>query len=339
MAVTIKKIAQVSGVSRGTVDRVLNNRGKVSREAEELVRRTAAELGYTPNQAGKALAARKKKFVVGIILCSEGIEFYDEVLSGIEKAEREASEYGVKVCLKTMKGYDIKRQLALVESMEGSVNCLILNAINDEEIAEKINALYEKGIFVVTINTDVENSRRICFVGPDFIKSGETACGMIGLLTGGQAHVGLATGSVKILGHNQRLTGFRNICKSKYPELKVVDIIETEDDDATAYERTARMLAEHPEIEAIYIAAAGPAGVCRAVEESGRELVLVANDCTPTIRRLIQSGEVKASICQQPFTQGYQSLTIAVRTLVSGTLPEKDNYIVENEIRICENLL
>ena len=60
MAVTIKKIAEVSGVSRGTVDRVLNNRGKVSPKTEQKVRECAKKLGYKPNLAGKALEEKKK---------------------------------------------------------------------------------------------------------------------------------------------------------------------------------------------------------------------------------------------------------------------------------------
>lgn len=59
MAVTIKQISELSGVSRGTVDRVLNGRGHVAPEKDALVRRVAKQLGYQPNMAGKALAARK----------------------------------------------------------------------------------------------------------------------------------------------------------------------------------------------------------------------------------------------------------------------------------------
>ena len=40
--VTIKKIAELCGVSRGTVDRVLNERGRVKPETEEVVRQTAS---------------------------------------------------------------------------------------------------------------------------------------------------------------------------------------------------------------------------------------------------------------------------------------------------------
>ena len=58
--VTIKDIAQRAGVSRGTVDRVLHDRGKVSPQKAEKIRRIADEMGYQPNIAGRGLAARKK---------------------------------------------------------------------------------------------------------------------------------------------------------------------------------------------------------------------------------------------------------------------------------------
>ena len=68
MSVTIKQISELCGVSRGTVDRVLNNRGKVKPETEQKVREVAERLGYTPNMAGKALAARKRDLVIGVAL-------------------------------------------------------------------------------------------------------------------------------------------------------------------------------------------------------------------------------------------------------------------------------
>lgn len=339
MAVTIKQIAQSSGVSRGTVDRVLNNRGRVSKETEQLVKQVAEKLGYKPNMAGKALAARKKNFLIGIILCSEGNEFYNDVMRGIHKAEEEALEYGVKIVLKTMKGYDVDTQLKLMDDMKDNINCLVLNAINDERIAKRINVFVEEKIPVITINTDIENSNRICFVGSNYRKSGETACGMLGLLTGGTASVGIATGSVKVLGHNQRITGFQTVCKSKYPNMNIVDIIETNDDDNIGYKETLLMLKEHGEIDALYIVAAGAAGVCKAVKEMKKEITVIACDATPAMMKVVQGGIVQATICQQPYTQGYKSITLAVQTLVNGIVPDKDMYFVKNEIKINENLL
>ena len=122
-----------------------------------------------------------------------------------------------------------------MDQLEEQIHFLILNPINDERIAGKINELSEKNIPVITVNTDIEGSRRLCYVGCDYLKSGRTACGILGIATDGKGRVGIATGSVKILGHNQRIRGFYETQKKRFPELNILDIVETEDDKATGY--------------------------------------------------------------------------------------------------------
>ena len=75
MRVTIRQIAEESGVSRGTVDRVLNNRGKVRPEVEERVRKVAEELGYKPNLLGRALIKMKENIKIGVILQDTGTPY------------------------------------------------------------------------------------------------------------------------------------------------------------------------------------------------------------------------------------------------------------------------
>ena len=52
--ITINTIAERAGVSRGTVDRVLNGRPHVKPEIAERVLRTMRELGYAPPRAEQA---------------------------------------------------------------------------------------------------------------------------------------------------------------------------------------------------------------------------------------------------------------------------------------------
>ncbi len=70
MQITIKQIAELAGVSRGTVDRVLNDRGNVKGEIQERVTLIAKQLGYRPNKAGKNLAARKNPIKIGVVIFS-----------------------------------------------------------------------------------------------------------------------------------------------------------------------------------------------------------------------------------------------------------------------------
>ena len=57
--ITIKQIAEICGVSRGTVDRVINGRGKVKEEKRALILKTMEEFGYRPNPAARALVSQR----------------------------------------------------------------------------------------------------------------------------------------------------------------------------------------------------------------------------------------------------------------------------------------
>ena len=161
----MKKIAELCGVSRGTVDRALNGRGRVSSTTAAAILSMAEQLGYEPNPAGKALAARKHRPVIGVILSSEGNAFFDEVIRGIKEAYEEYQIYGLEVKYKTMKGYDENKQIELLEQFRGNVNALAINPINSPQIAKILNEFVEAGIFVVTVNNDIANCNRQCFVG------------------------------------------------------------------------------------------------------------------------------------------------------------------------------
>ena len=52
MRVTLNQIAEAAGVSRGTVDRALNHRGRINPEVAERILRIAKEMGYRRNLAG-----------------------------------------------------------------------------------------------------------------------------------------------------------------------------------------------------------------------------------------------------------------------------------------------
>lgn len=85
MGITSKQIAELVGVSRGTVDRALHRRGGVKPEIQRRVEMLAREYGYRPDRAGKALVTREP-LRVGVILNSKGNPFYEEVRRGLTEA-------------------------------------------------------------------------------------------------------------------------------------------------------------------------------------------------------------------------------------------------------------
>lgn len=76
MAVTIKDVAALAGVSTSTVSRVCNNNPSISRETQERVRKAMAELGYEGNSSSEAAASQPIK-MIGIVLPPSDRDAYE----------------------------------------------------------------------------------------------------------------------------------------------------------------------------------------------------------------------------------------------------------------------
>lgn len=86
--VRIKDIAQKAGVSIGTVDRVLHNRGEVKATTKEKVMAIAEKLNYKPNIAARALKSPTTyKIAILIPLCQGDNQFWKMHPIGIENGK------------------------------------------------------------------------------------------------------------------------------------------------------------------------------------------------------------------------------------------------------------
>ena len=223
---TIKDIAELAGVSRGTVDRVLNSRGAVSPQTAEKVLEIARALGYRPNKAGTALAAQKKKYKIGVLLFSEHNPFFDEVMEGVRAKAEELQDYGITTITRRVE-FDANAQLLALEELQAEgIHGLMLAPYNHMRIKEKIDELVEKQIPVVTVNTDIDGSRRMAYVGSDYRKGGCTAAGLFALMTAGDVKLGIITGSSNVLCHTERIEGLKDTLRRFYPRIHVTEILE-----------------------------------------------------------------------------------------------------------------
>ena len=114
--VTISDVAKAAGVGRGTVDRVLHNRGRVSEETAQKVINVIQQLGYKPNMAARILA-RKRAYKIAVILRDKEKDFWDLVKRGINQAEAEHAEIGIKIERFIVNGIDEKEQIEVIKSV------------------------------------------------------------------------------------------------------------------------------------------------------------------------------------------------------------------------------
>ncbi len=340
---TIKEIAALAGVSRGTVDRVLNNRGSVNPETESKIKEIAERLNYQPNKAGMMLAAQKKSFKIGILLFSDSTLFFNEILDGINAKKNEFTGYNLSTEV-LMVPFAEKAQLSAIDELvTKDIHALIIAPYNSPAICKKIDALVDQGIPVITVNTDIR-SKRLAYVGSNFYHSGVTAAGLAGRMTSGPVSVGIILGSLHILCHTERVSGFSDRIKKAYPRIRVTAMAENNDDDVESYKQVSAMLTEHPEINCLFFTAGGVSGGCRAVEDflaahpDRDALSIFAYDNISTTVDYVKKGVITAIICQQQFNQGYQAFDLITRYLFENVAPENEHHYLDIEIKISENL-
>ena len=338
---TIKQIASVAGVSRGTVDRVINKRGNVKPETEKRIREALELLNYVPNKAGRTLAMQKKGVKYGFIFFSQqgDSRYFKDVEFGVLSRAKTLSEYGVAVDIRYIDDDDTNREIELMDYfLSNGYNGIGMMPFNNHAVAEKISELYSRGVPVVTVSSDIEHSMRAAYVGSDYIRGGETAAGMMNLICSGSANVALVCGSLtEILCNSERAKGFALKTKTCYPGIRICDTIEVHDDEIENYLKVSKMLILHKEIDAVLISATELNGICKAISECGRKIHAVCYDCLPETKNYIRSGVIDAAIDQNPKLQGEVALNYLFEYSTSSSLTST-SFLTEPSIIIRENI-
>ncbi len=340
MAVTIREIAKKAGVSRGTVDRVLHNRKGVNDDVAQRVRSIATELGFIPNLAGKALATRKQPLRIGCLLPSIGNPFFDDVILGFRQAERELADFGVCVDIITIKSFELPIHLEAITNLEKcNYDGLCITTIDMAPVIEAIDTISKAGTTVVTVNTDISNAHRLCYVGPNYFLSGKTASGLLALTCEKEERILIVTGSFNIKGHRERIQGFIEGLEQRKVPHTIIDTLESQDDDEMSYTCTLSSLLAHPDVNCLYLTAAGVEGACRAVKELGRakEIKILSFDDIPTTKALVREGTISFTLCQEPQRQGYEAIQKLFFHLMNQQDPVVDT-ITRTFIKIRENI-
>ncbi len=181
---TIKEIAKMSGVSVGTVDRVLHNRGKVSEEKEKRVKEILKKIDYKPNQLARSLKMNKRCRFAVLMPDDAEDEYWSPCWDGINQLITGFEQGGHLV---QVYKYSPSRPADFVaksrESLEFLPDGVLLAAFYMKESKEYLKILQEKGIPFNLMNTVIEGADYATFVGQDLVMSGRTAAQLFEMTT------------------------------------------------------------------------------------------------------------------------------------------------------------
>ena len=339
MKVTIKKIAEIAGVHPATVDKVLHNRPGVSDEVRAKVQKLIDELGYKPNPAGRVLQKQGKQYVFAAILVQ--VDALPFLQRGIEKGIREQTGFDIQVQWHITSFQDAGEQARQIDlAAEQKVDGIILSPIHSNRVREAINRASEAGIPVITINSDLENSSRLCYVGQDGRRASRVAGRLMGQMLNGKGRVGIISSVIKEENNSffvrVREQGFREFIADNYPEVEIVAEAEGMEDPETTYTETRRLLREHPDLDGIYITCGGVEQIGKALLENGKKIHALSFEAYPYILDLMQEGIIDYTIGSELERQGELPIHMLMDKIVFGKLPKEEHFYTDIRIIVKE---
>ncbi len=335
MSVTIRDIAELANVSRGTVDKVLNHRPGVKEETRKKVMAIAKELNYQPNFLGKALVQSQEPLKIGIILTPEYNPFVQEMIKGVRQAESEFSVFGIQVSIKMPFSLEPAEQISILNELEREkVAGIAILPLNDPMVISKVNSLVQSGIAVIGFNSKVQGMNEFCFVGQDHWKGGRTAAGLMSKVLPEPGRIGIIISSYSLSCHQDRLGGFREKCQESGNTMEIVEIQENQDRKEDAFRITMEYCNHYPDLKGIYITGGGIAGVGRALDlvRPDHKIHVICHDLVSDSRQLLENDVIDFVIHQNPNLQGYQLVKIMFERLVKKIKPDPPCYEIPIDI-------
>lgn len=337
--VTLKQIAERAGTSIGTVDRALNNRGRINPETKAMVLQIAKEMGYQPNKIASALS-RGKSLRIAVLSPKHPDYFQSQYLAGLEKAMEHLSNYKIEIIPYRCEYLNSESQIKVIKEIDFSnIDGFSLSA-SGPELIPYIDEIADMGIPVVTFNSDIPDCKRLFHVGMDPFLAGQVSCNLMAKMLQGKGKIWLFTGNASVLSHNERILGFLDVA-SQFPDIEILQEREYLDMDSLAYEHTKDMMAKHPDIQGIYtVSCPGIVGVGKYLKTLPKENrpLLVGYDTSSDIRDLLHEGACSFAIYQNPAAQIHYALTYLVEYLMFNNMPQNTPSFLPPEIVVKENV-
>jgi LacI family transcriptional regulator len=313
-------IAEIAGVSRGTVDRALHGRGDINEETRQRVLETARQIGYKPNPAARALSVHKAAAKIGVCIPREIHFFYDQLWSGVlEEAER-VSQAGIEFINRPIQNLGEGDVEAFQELQSAGVDGIVLTAGNPGNLKPLIDEAEARNIRVVCVDTDASESRRSSAVCVEPHLSGCVAGELLGKLVAPGSKVAVVAGMLMAEDHRSKAEGFSETFPKHCPRGKTTAVIEGHEDEDETFQKTLDLLRRTPGLAGIYVNTVNSLPVCHALATAGLEgkVKLVTSDLFLDMAAYFEKGTIAASIYHQPYRQGQIAVRLLADHLISG---------------------
>lgn len=330
-AIGIKDVAKVAGVSTGTVDRVLHNRGRVSEEARQKVLHALEVIDYKPNLIARNLGSHKKHRIAALIPDSEVDEYWYQCKKGINQAAIDWGHFNISIESYLFNQHDKSSfQKSANEVLEAKPDGILVAPLFHVEALPFFKRCEEQAIPYVLFNTEIRNITPLSFIGQNSFQSGRLAAELLHLNSNEKEPSTFAVIHVEEDPENsihllEKEKGFREY----FSALAKVDIITLSvgSPREEKFKELLDNLFNNVQLKGIFVSTSKAFEIALFLEESGKQKVrMVGYDLLSKNLFFLKRGHIDFLIHQNPKRQAFQGIS----TLA--------NYLIFNKEAIERNL-
>ncbi|WP_396600576.1 substrate-binding domain-containing protein [Algibacter sp. R77976] len=332
--ITIKDIAKEANVSEGTVDRVLHNRGGVSKKTEARIKKILDFHNFSVNPVASALAMKNKHSIAALIPEHNASDlFWKSPFLGILKGAEDVKSFGVQVSNFTFNQYDPNSYFNTFNTLlETNPSAVIMVPNFSEETKQIVNKLESLNIPYLFLNIDIEGFNNTAFVGQDSYMAGYIAGKLMNLSIPKPSTFLIIQARHNITKNNaisNRIKGFNDyLTKNKINSKTLTLKIENLNNSEKTKEKINSYLKQHPEIEGVFVPSSRIYIVVECLQNTYlKNLELIGFDNTPQNIECLINDSVSFLISQKPFDQGYESIRLLTEYLIKNTITDKKLYL------------
>ncbi|MFW5753300.1 MAG: LacI family DNA-binding transcriptional regulator [Marinilabiliaceae bacterium] len=312
--VRIKDIAQKADVSIGTVDRVLHNRGEVAKKTREKILAIAREMDYHPNIVAQALTT-KKHYNLAVLIPKGNHDnvFWLDHPKGIEKALKDLRPFSVKVEYYL---FELHNETSFKENadklLKTNPDGVIIAPILRKETQQVCSELDKKHTPYIFIDTFIDQTNCISFIGEDAFQGGRVAASLIdfGLHPDKDILiVNIAKDIENTLHLNKRNQGFMSyfLDAGKNNGMKIAVEIPTADRNIVKT-RMDQVLKQNPNIGAILVSSSKTHVIASYIEKEKIDTILIGYETTRENVDYMKKGIIDFLIGQKPLEQSEKAV-------------------------------
>ncbi|NMC40492.1 MAG: substrate-binding domain-containing protein [Bacteroidales bacterium] len=330
----LKDIAALTGVSIGTVDRVLHDRGQVAEKTREKVLRAAKELNYSPNIIARALKTRKGFNIISLLpFPTDENSFWEKHPEGMEKAMLELDQFPVSLRQYT---FDLNNEKSFqkkaAEVMRQNFDGIVLAPVFKNESITFCSLLRKKKIPFVFVDNFLTETNFLAYIGENIFGSGRVAGQLADLVTPGNKDI-LVINIAKNLRNmhhlNKRTDGFISYLADKsYRKRKTLKLNIPGTDKQVVKKSLEKVFMKYPDIATIFVTGSKSYKIAENAYGFGNDGVnIIGYDLLENNVECLKEGKIKFLIGQRPEEQTYRAIKKLFEYLSLKKVPDKLDYL------------